>query len=139
MTSKRKHLMDKGTKQDTPKEPRYKYNLWLEIERVEIDEQGVEIGDYEDGAMFGHEPAKLMEEEDFNLIKHYEQKIVSLRIDDDLIGEIIARKLIRIMKLPKAGQTRDCIDQYETPFGTCTLQIFRQKMLAFLDRARLEL
>lgn len=40
---------------------KYKYKLWLEVERVEIDANGKEIGEHERGEMFDFEPEKLYE------------------------------------------------------------------------------
>lgn len=42
-----------------PKAKKYRYKLWLEVERVEIDHDNIEIGDHEPGPKFGFVPEKL--------------------------------------------------------------------------------
>jgi hypothetical protein len=41
------------------KEKRYTYKVWVEIERIEINEYGEEIGNHEEGELFGADPEKV--------------------------------------------------------------------------------
>lgn len=41
------------------KQKKYKYKIWLEVERVEIDAKGNEIGKHERGEIFGYEPEEM--------------------------------------------------------------------------------
>lgn len=43
------------------KKKRYRYKVWLEVERVEIDQGGNEIDENERGETFGYEPNKVAE------------------------------------------------------------------------------
>lgn len=38
---------------------KYKYKFWLEVERVEVNEGGEEIGEHERGEHFGFDPEPM--------------------------------------------------------------------------------
>lgn len=59
---------------------KYKYKLWLEVERVEIDEDGKEIGEFEQGPFFGYEPEELHLSYDLKEMDKKRDKIIAASI-----------------------------------------------------------
>jgi len=55
---------------------KYKYKLWLEVERVEIDEEGDEIGEHEQGPDIGYEPEEMYETDDVEDLIQRRQELV---------------------------------------------------------------
>jgi hypothetical protein len=58
----------------------YKYKIWMEVERVEVDASGEEIGEPERGERFGYDPEELFSTEDVERLDIKRDQIITANI-----------------------------------------------------------
>lgn len=57
-------------------EKRYTYKVWVEIERIQINEYGEEIGNHEKGEMFGADPEKVQNTRNLEVALSIQQALI---------------------------------------------------------------
>lgn len=58
----------------------YKYKIWMEFERVEVDAAGEEVGEPERGEHFGFDPEELFVTDDPEMLDRKRYQIITANI-----------------------------------------------------------